>query len=100
MIDREKVIKGLEVCVNRVPGKYGCHKCPYEIDGNDCEINCTKDALALLKEQEQPKSVKEPLLCNNSPKAYKGICPWCNSVITLMYGQFCDMCGKAVKWEV
>lgn len=51
MIDREKVIKGLEVCVNRVPGKYECHKCPYEIDGNDCEINCIKDALALLKEQ-------------------------------------------------
>ena len=51
MPDREKVVKGLEVCVNRVPGKYSCYECPYENDGNSCEINLTKDALALLKEQ-------------------------------------------------
>lgn len=52
MPDREKVIKGLEVCIDREPGKYDCYKCPYETDGNDCEINLSKDALALLKEQE------------------------------------------------
>ena len=52
MTDREKVIKGLEICVNRVPGKYDCNECPYEIDGNYCEINLAKDALELLKEQE------------------------------------------------
>lgn len=52
MSDREKVIKGLEICVNRVPGKYDCYKCPYEIDGNDCEINLSKDALSLLKQQD------------------------------------------------
>ncbi len=44
-----KVIKGLELCVNRVPGKYNCNECPYEIDGNNCEINLTNDAIALLK---------------------------------------------------
>lgn len=52
MTDREKVIKGLEVCVDRVSGKYTCNECPYEIDGNYCEINLAKDALALLKKQE------------------------------------------------
>ena len=52
MPDREKVIKGLEVCIDREPGKYDCYKCPYETDGNDCEINLSKDALALPKEQE------------------------------------------------
>lgn len=57
MIDREKVINGLEVCVNRVPGKYDCNKCPYEIDGNYCEINLEKDALILLKEQEEKPPV-------------------------------------------
>ena len=53
MADREKVIKGLMVCVDRIPGKYSCDECPYEIDGNDCEINIAKDAIALLKEQEK-----------------------------------------------
>ena len=52
MPDREKVINGLETCVERVSGKYTCNECPYEIDGNYCEINLAKDALALLKEQE------------------------------------------------
>lgn len=62
MIDRKKVIKGLEVCVDRIPGKYTCDQCPYEIDGNDCEINASKDAIALLKEQEQTiNELKEKL---------------------------------------
>lgn len=56
-------------------------------------------ALETLEKQEQPKSVYDPRLCNNSPKAYKGFCPWCNSVITLIHGKFCDKCGKAVKWK-
>ena len=50
-MDREKVIKGFEICVDRVPGKYNCNECPYEIDGNYCEINLAKDALALLKQE-------------------------------------------------
>jgi len=53
MPDREKVIKGLEVCVDRDPGKYTCDQCPYENDGNDCEIHLTHDAIDLLKEQER-----------------------------------------------
>lgn len=51
-MNREKVIKGFEVCIDRMPGEYDCNECPYEIDGNYCEINLAKDALALLKEQE------------------------------------------------
>lgn len=52
MRNREEVIKGLEVCVSREPGgNYICDKCPYEVDGNDCEINSIKDAIAMLKEQ-------------------------------------------------
>lgn len=54
MIDREKVIKGLEMCIADV----GCHGCPYE---DECysEDRCEqfsepmmRDALALLKEQD------------------------------------------------
>lgn len=53
MKDREDVIKGLEICVHRVPGKYDCNECPYEIDGDCCAINLTNDALSMLKEQEE-----------------------------------------------
>lgn len=54
MRDLEEVIKGLEVCVSREPGgDYICDKCPYEVDGNDCEINSIKDAITLLKEQPE-----------------------------------------------
>ncbi len=59
MIDRKKVIKGLMICVNRIPGEYDCNKCPYEIDGNNCEINMGKDALALLKEQKDIVQCKD-----------------------------------------
>ena len=53
MISSEKVIKGLEICVKRVPGKYICNECPYEVDGNCCEINLTNDAISLLKKQKK-----------------------------------------------
>ena len=55
MSDREKVIDGLETCINRVPGEYSCAECPYEGYGNDCEIRLAKDALVLLKEQEKKR---------------------------------------------
>jgi len=60
MADLEKVIKGLETCVNRIPGKYDCNECPYEIDGNLCEINLTNDAITLLKEREARKKNRLP----------------------------------------
>ena len=57
MIDKEKVIKGLECCGNH-KREYSCSNCPYEEygwEGNPSE--CTEilavQALALLKEQEQ-----------------------------------------------
>ena len=53
MLNREKIVKGIEICANRVPGKYDCNECPYEIDGNYCEINLTNDIIILLKEQEK-----------------------------------------------
>ena len=97
MIDREKVIKGLEVCVDREPGKYDCYECPYEIDGNYCEINLTKDVLALLKEQD----AVEPI---NSYGTFR--CGNCRNIVGYNDGHwhgyqnnFCSKCGKAVKWE-
>ena len=121
MPDMEKVIKGLEVCIDREPGKYDCYKCPYETDGNDCEINLSKDALALLKAQEQRLLTKEdfenadedgyiPAWCEEkNGKQY-----WeCVTDTVLAYQHFGMECGhyrywtsrptdeqrKAVKWD-
>ena len=49
MIDRKKVIKGLECCgYSRFMDK--CQECPY--DGKECFHRLKTDALALLKAQE------------------------------------------------
>ena len=63
MIDREKVIKGLEHCTN---GRNGCFECPYSEDGFSatiyCKLQVDRDALKLLKEQqEQIKNRDESL---------------------------------------
>ena len=53
MIDREKVIVGIEHC-----DKLGCSMCPYKPGGYspmDCRIQLMRDALELLKEQEKQK---------------------------------------------
>lgn len=51
MVDREKVLKGLECCTSAD----GCHDCPYSHNGqgtDTCQLDSTRDALELLKEQE------------------------------------------------
>lgn len=55
MIDREKVIKGLEICTNISPD--GCLRCPYKDEKDEtysglCEQVLKHDAFYLLKEQE------------------------------------------------
>jgi len=52
MADKEKVIRGLEICTN--PGSCS-ERCPYyhiEITEGSCDYFLLTDALALLKEQE------------------------------------------------
>ena len=50
MPDREKVLKGLELCTD-ISGRL-CVSCPYYTD-TDCPEQLCADALALLKEQEE-----------------------------------------------
>ena len=94
MTEREKVIKGLEVCIDREPGKYDCYKCPYETDGNDCDINLSKDALALLKEQEPV----DPAIGGNQNSCWYFICPRCQLAID-KGDKYCRHCGRKVKWD-
>ena len=61
MPDREKVIKGLEMCIRHGENpSVRCgqkDECPYEQNGLPCWIDLSRDALALLKEQDE--TIKE-----------------------------------------
>ena len=55
MVDREKIIKGLETCSIKT-GALRCLECPYTKEERNTDKWCTRglhrDILALLKEQE------------------------------------------------
>jgi len=48
---KEKVIKGLECCAHEEIGD--CDNCPYNENTPHCDIAMMRDAIALLKAQEQ-----------------------------------------------
>ena len=97
MPDREKVIKGLEICI-RVKDNEKCpDECPYRKDICYGTVGLMADALSLLKEQEPiaPKLIKmyphDIYECGNcghrsvGSKDYKA--------------KYCPECGQAVKWD-
>lgn len=99
MIDREKIIKGLEC--HRIDNKHriNCADCPYYVD-DDNHINCVNDlhddALALLKEQE----AKQVNISQTHCGMKYGLCPRCEKQIdTLVNPHYCGNCGQAVKWD-
>jgi len=97
MVDREKVIKALEVCSSISDGEACPKECPYR--GQD--IYCSGSAglmlhaLDLLKEQE---AVEPEVYCVGQDKYKFYRCPACK---TAWYykGNYCLGCGRAVKWE-
>ena len=116
MPDREKVIKGLEVCTSK---PCYCTDCPYKANCCLDSQDVMEDALALLKEQDKAAKTKEycDILEEHEPKAivYKenrmtglpvAICPKCgkfavqfNTAHAEEETKFCPWCGQAVKWE-
>lgn len=99
MVDREKVIKGLERC--KLYNKVNCDKCPYDYNGrgngkSECTAELASDALALLKGQEP----KPPIVHENSYGWKFYYCPNCEKEFYQNRKQaYCDKCGQAVKWE-
>ena len=102
---REKVVEGLEWCMNE---KHDCYRekgCPYENEGEDigCKYALHRDALALLKAQEPGFDGKSQevisgftLYCPNCGFAntrWGTISPRGNTVFK------CGKCGMEVKWE-
>ena len=90
MIDREKVIKGLEHCANEAD----CRGCVYQeqMKGRFDGCDCMREALTLLKEQEPVKPTYEDFFGNRIAR-----CGKCNGYIVRY--KYCPGCGKAVKWE-
>jgi len=113
-MDRENVIKGLEGifrCVS--PVTYTCGDCPYQDNRVGCKRRALSDAIALLKEQEAKKVIKQTyhVMMNRDYEnpvvvtRYDWLCPTCKSllcrdidVIDDNY-HFCKVCGQAVKWK-
>ena len=101
MIDREKVIKGLERC--KLYNKVNCDKCPYDYNGrgdgkSECTAELATDALALLKEQEAVEPRKKN---DGNPQPWTCwwyVCGDCGQEIEF-HDRFCRWCGRSVKWE-
>ena len=89
MIDRQKVIKGLEHC--DIGGSGPCYEndCPY-YQSHDCTDELKNDILVLLKEQE----AVEPRVSTAEQR-----CGHCNKVIEMDGWQSCPWCGKRIDWK-
>lgn len=111
MIDREKVVKGMECCIPMTlkDGLADCGNCPYDrkitIDGGitECCHDLMADALSLLKAQEPVKPIIEthwetPSVYDEDVKVTENKCGACGAEID-KWDKFCRMCGMAVKWE-
>ena len=97
MVDREKVIKGLERC--KLYNKVNCDKCPYDYNGrgngkSECTAELASDAIAMLKEQE----VVEPKRIDGKRNHFIK-CGNCNKVIEMDGWIACPWCGKPIAWN-
>jgi hypothetical protein len=73
-MDREKVIKGLECCIQSDIGVFCSEDCPYydvDDEDNSCETQMKQDALALLKEQENASKRNPVIVCPHCGKRVK-----------------------------
>lgn len=103
LIDREKVIKGLEICSEHgswhglnCEDNEAYKDCPYRGCETGCVTTIAKDAITLLKGQEPVIPIKNdfeiPLTSYYSFE--------CECTAPLMKDQpYCMKCGRPVKWN-
>lgn len=91
MSDREKVLKGLEFCLED-----GCkgEECPYHCY-NNCATVLRRDSFELLKKQE-PVIPKEERL-NDVDSIYR--CGNCGTHFYYRQQKYCAICGRKAKWD-
>ena len=88
MIDRKKVIKGLELCMNGY-----CHSgCPYNGINVGCRKQLDADAIAILKGQEKTGVWK---IAPDKP-AYRR-CSACGALSNSPRGNYCRWCGTKME---
>lgn len=95
MIDKEKVIKGLECCTF-ILSKRKCNECPYQKGPENGCYQLQDDFHALLKDREPVE-----VLHHEAPYGYPfntGKCPVCFQELD-EGDDFCRSCGQEVKWE-
>ena len=105
MLDREKVIKGLELCANGEPcigEKF--MKCPFSPRSNaeqNCGVTMARNAIALLKEQEavEPGVDIDTWKCGNCGHTLEHQELLGDNVLFHEQYNYCPNCGKAVKWN-
>lgn len=101
MNNREKVIKGLQ-CI--VDGTIRCECCGYAIDKHgyySCQQECAKDAISLLKEQEEDKPKGHWMPYEPDKRGYTNgfTCSRCERIIAsdhyckMLDFDFCPYCG-------
>lgn len=109
-IDREKVIKGLEICTKDIPMTNAVHKsdfckeCPYyNAENRYCwnQIVMMRDALALLKEKEVVEPKQVDLYGKDDWYGLVCVCPDCKAewMSDKDDTHFCPNCGGRVKWN-
>lgn len=94
MIDREKVIAGLESQLDDLSKYADADEVLTLTQGR------AKDILALLKEQEAVKPNMDPegtYSCGNCGETVGWFPDGCSTLKKLC--KFCQECGKAVKWD-
>lgn len=103
MIDREKVIKGLEHCLE-IEGDGSCVGCPYDDDCFSENVECSepmmRDALALLKAQEPNEDWISRKRLRDEIQYYIDEAGWGDEVNKVLGWclEFIDN-QEAVKWE-
>lgn len=92
-MDREKVIKGLEVVRNAIVDGY--------IHEPDRSVNAITDAITLLKEQEAVEPEQVDVYGEDEWWGLVCVCPDCKTewMTDKDATHFCPNCGRPVKWE-
>ena len=96
MPDRKKVMRGLECCQSD-SGCIPCalRDCPYrERSDTDCHTRLHRDALKLIKEQEN--GVK-PKISRQEDGSIWCYCGKCGYMIERGYQNYCSVCGTKIK---
>ena len=71
MVDREKVLDGLEACADRTGAL--CRTCPYDFEKDSCVSDMAEDALELIKEQS---AIIDALVKVGYPHNFQREAPW------------------------